>query len=76
MTETIIKKYHCDYCGEEINQSSPEAIHIFINRGAECAIVPMKQIMDANRKISFIVESGDYCSVEHFCEIIKRGIKR
>jgi copper(I)-binding protein len=75
MTEDI-----CDFCGVEISQTSPDAIRIHnAQKGGglhNMVMVPVKQILDANRHVSVIIKPGDFCSIDHYADFLKRELNK
>ena len=73
MTEKITKQYFCDHCGAEIDQTSTDAIQVFIHNspGNNIIVKPIKQLTDARRQVAIVMVNGDYCNIEHYIEHIK-----
>jgi len=78
MTERITKQYFCDFCGAEIDITSESAIRCFeMCKGNQSfTIKQLPQMLDASRQVYVIVESGDYCNVDHFAKHIKQQMEK
>ena len=74
MTEQIVKKYFCDYCGSEIDQEDRNAIQVhFPSNNAFTIIFGLINQPNITRHIMFIITDGHYCNTEHYVfHIIKR----
>ena len=76
MTEKVIKKYYCDFCGEEIDQNLYDGIRIFnTNHNKEgLTIRPIRQSMDAHRQIAIVIQQGDFCNLDHLMQHITKNL--
>lgn len=76
MTEKVTKQYFCDFCGQEIDQTTMHGIRIFnTNHNKEgLTIRPIRQSMDAHRQIAIVVQNGDFCNIDHLMQYITKRL--